>query len=200
MNQDLDIQLEKAIYGLQGKGNWKYEAAKVFRNAFPDLDFSRIEVINWFGKGKDLISLRVDWLETQTGAAGIIITPSALTHYEAEVLAFLFNRLENESVVAATFNLIKIVKTQPDHVDPKQINILSKWAKEKNLFSISELSRKDGIVLLEIQHTYGKKPGISSLLETWSIKDIAGYILSTGNLPSPQEARELSLSTRQEGR
>ena len=37
----------------------------VFKNAFPNLDFSRIEVINWYGTIKDRISLRIDWLETQ---------------------------------------------------------------------------------------------------------------------------------------
>lgn len=196
MNRDLDIQLEKAIFG-QGKSNWKDEAGKAVQNAFPGLDFSRIRVLNWYGTVKDRISLRVDWLDTQ---AGIIMTPSALTYYEAEVLAFLFNRLENESVVTAIFNLIKIVKSQPDHVDSRQIDILSKWAKEKDISSISKLGRKDGIVLLQVFGVYGKDPKNKALLETWSIKDIAGYILSTGNLPSPQEARELSLSTRQEGR
>lgn len=187
LKEVLDDQLFKSMKHTLNK------LTDVFISSFSNVDFSRIQATAFYGSVAEDILLRLDWHKRGVGS-GIVVSPD-LTDYEASILSYLSNRLEEDKVVSTILALIETIENQPQNMDHKHIDFLSQWVKEKGYTGVEKQKDKDSTRVLKM-FLARPNPIFKSVPKNWEVKDLVSYILATGDLPNQSQAQKLSISKR----
>ena len=141
----------------------------------------------------DFTDLAFDYSNQHTIAYGNIIYLSELED-EKSLLAFKVRQKTNsKNGFDALKDFQKIVK---DHFTEQQLTVLIKYFHEKNCLRIKTVTEpNDKIKILELQCFYrgsDNKRLRRAIPAHWTPKEIAAYILATGNLPDARTAMKLA--------
>ena len=192
MLNDFDLQFEKALK----TSNPKAEIANILKKIFPKADLSAVSIANFYCQEGCPTSIRLVW---QKNGLGVIMTPSITTNVETMALSH-FARTDTDEIVAdVVFEILKKgLHVKPTEISPKQLDILAMWAKISNLTECTLLKNTASdteITVLSLKTWpwwLRTKPILRGIPKMWGIQELTSFLLTTGDLPTPGQARKMA--------
>jgi hypothetical protein len=121
------------------------------------------------------------------------IKPSTMTDFEFGVLCFCANnKYESQSTKAILELCEHVIERQPSDIDPRQINVvysvLQKMGVTGASCPYSKNKKKSGITIFSLLGINKTR----AIPKNWEMKEMASYILSAGDFPTPGRARQIA--------
>ena len=187
MERHRNIELDIALKG--GRG-----VPYILSKYFPKHDSSGFKVL-WqnsvpiLGHEVNQIQLAVSWSNQPV----FRIKPSTMTDYEFGAFCLCTKNAYFYGITKTIMELLeKVVMEHPTEINQKHIAILADSIGNCGLSgcSIPETKNKNETKITVVSFRGRNK--IKAVPKQWGIQEIATYLLNTGTLPTPGEAREIT--------
>lgn len=198
-NIELDLALEKATYGnaslSKKRGNWKNDVLNILSEYFPVHDNSGLYIGSYNRNLCFETPQIILYISSPFFSSRMAITPSTATDFEFGTMCFLFQSGFSSKTTKTMLSLLPLaIHEQPLEIpfsrSKRHIQVIAECVENQKLsgcFLCSESKKPLSQKITEIHLKMDKKK-VRAIPKIWTLEDLARYMLSTGQFPTPAQA------------
>lgn len=194
---NLDLDLREATYGKDYQ-LWRPECSKILSQKFKNCDLTGLALVNY----GNLVFQKPDpqprqilfyvSLSDSAGRQQFMIKPSTMTEFEFGVLCFCANNKYKTLRSKAMLEFFEHIReNQPSKIEPRQISLIYSFLEKNSVSGVfCPNSKNKGNASILILSLLGENK-TRAIPKNWGVKEIASYVLGSGDLPTPAKATEI---------
>lgn len=193
----LDYALKTAAYTTDKK-SWQGLVFKVLSEKFGNHDLSGLKLRsseNLLIPGPTIAHRQILLNVSLSSDMGTFfrIKPSTMTDFEFGVLCFCANNKYETQNTKAILELCEhVIERQPSDIDPRQINVVYSAIQKMGVTGVScpysKNKKESGITIFSLLGINKTR----AIPKNWKMNEMAAYVLSTGDFPTPGQARKMA--------